>query len=187
MAVERHDGLILLADVSGYTTFVGGTELEHGRVWMARLLDLIAQRIADRLSLSAVEGDALLFYRCLEGPDATLVSLLEETYREFRSVAGNIDPCGGCICPACDSGKDLQLKFIAHAGEFVEQQVATRVQLYGHEVNVAHRMLKNHIPAKQYIFVTEAASRYLPLGRDAVPHVEHADVGEVRGTYRLLS
>lgn len=187
MAVERHDGLILLADVSGYTGFVGGTELEHGRIWMGRLLDLLAQRLTSKLSLSAIEGDALLLYRCFETRDESLPALLDATYREFRALARTIDPCTGCACAACDSGKDLQLKYIAHAGEFVEQHVAGRVQLFGHDVNVAHRLLKNHIPAKQYVFVTDAATRYVDLGPAAVPHAEQFDVGEIRGTYRLLS
>jgi hypothetical protein len=185
--LERHSGLLLLADVSGFTAFVGGTVMEHGQIWTGRLLDSIAAKISQRLTLSAIEGDALLFFRCLDGPQPELLDTFADTYREFRSLAQTIDPCTGCKCDACDSGKDLQLKFIAHAGEFVEQPIAGRVQLYGHAVNVAHRLLKNSIPAKHYVFVSDAAARYLPLGGDATPHSERFDVGEVSGRYRLLS
>lgn len=69
----------------------------------------------------------------------------------------------------------------------MEQPIAGRVQLYGHAVNVAHRMLKNHIPAKHYVFVTDAAARFVDLGVGAVAHTEHTDLGNVNGRYRLLS
>jgi hypothetical protein len=179
--------LLVLADISGYTRFVGGTVLEHGRLWTSRLLDLVASRIEPALALSAVEGDALVFYGWRERQDPALLALMIDTYREFRRVAATIDPCTGCECAACDSGKDLQLKYIVHAGPYVEQAVAGRTQLFGHDVNVACRLLKNAIPAKQYVFVTDAASTIVPLDVGAVAHVELADFGEVRGRYQILS
>lgn len=115
-----------------------------------------------------------------------LADRFASAYGDFREAAKSTEPCVGCACTACRTVKDLQLKFIVHAGEFLEQNVAGHVQLFGHAVNVAHRMLKNHIPAKQYIFVTEAASGLVALGAPSVPHRETADVGEVRGSYRLL-
>jgi hypothetical protein len=187
VAVARNGDVLVLADVSGYTTFVGGTVIEHGKMWTARLLDLIAERITPRLRLSAIEGDSLLFYGSVAAPDETLVPLLVDTYHDFRRLALTIDPCTGCVCDACDSGKDLQLKYIVHAGSFVEQSIAGLVQLYGHDVNVAYRLLKNHIPAHQYVFVTDAAAPLVPLDGEAQPHVETGDFGEVRGRYRLLA
>jgi uncharacterized protein DUF2652 len=186
VALARDGDVLVLADISGYTYFVGGTVLEHGKLWTARLLDLIAERITPKLRLSAIEGDALLFYGTIPRPDTSLVPLLVDTYQEFRRVAQTIDPCTGCVCDACDSGRDLQLKYIVHAGTFVQQSVAGLVQLFGHDVNVACRLLKNQIPAKQYVFVTDAAASLVPLD-DGVPHVETADIGEVRGRYRLLA
>jgi hypothetical protein len=186
--VEAKAGqLLVLADISGYTRFVGGTVLEHGRLWTTRLLELVASRLAPVLTLSAVEGDALVFYGQRNAPDPMLVPLLLETYRDFRRTAESIDPCTGCACEACDSGKELQLKYIIHAGPYIEQNIAGRAQLFGHDVNVACRLLKNHIPAKQYAFVTDAASTIVPLAADAVAHIELADFGEVRGRYQLLS
>jgi len=187
VAVQRNDEVLVLADISGYTYFVGGTVLEHGKLWTARLLDLIAERITPKLRLSAIEGDSLLFYGNVAHPDEAMLPLLVDTYHDFRRLAETIDPCDGCVCNACDSGKDLQLKYIVHAGTFVEQSVAGLVQLFGHDVNVACRLLKNHIPTRQYVFVTEAAAPHVPLGPDAVPHVETADFGEVRGRYQPLS
>lgn len=187
MAVARGGDVLLLADISGYTTFVGGTVLEHGKLWSARLLDAIAERITPKLRLSSVEGDALFFYGRIPRPDDSLFPLLVDTYHEFRTLARTIEPCTGCVCQACDSGKDLELKYIVHAGTYVEQSVAGHVQLFGHDVNVAARLLKNHIPAKRYVFVTDAAAAFVPLDGEAVPHVEMAVFGEVRGRYRVLT
>ena len=186
MADQRSD-LILVADISGYTTFVGGTVLEHGRLWTARLLEVIAARLTPVLRLSAVEGDALLFFGRERPADRALLPVLVDAYHEFRRLALSIDPCTGCECSACDSGKDLQLKYIAHAGSFVEQSVAGMVQLFGHDVNVATRLLKNRIPAKQYVFVSDAAAPLVPLGPGAVDHIEVTDLGEVRGRYQVLA
>ena len=177
----------MIPDISGYSRFVGGTVLEHGRLWTGRLLEAIVARLTPRLRLSAIEGDALLLYGKHELADETLLPLLVDTYRDFRTLAQTIDPCTGCVCDACDSGKDLQLKYVVHAGEFVEQSVAGLVQLYGHDVNLASRLLKNHIPAKQYIFVTDAAAAFVPLGPDALPHTETTDLGTVSGRYRVLA
>jgi len=187
MAVARSGDVLVIPDISGYSYFVGGSVLEHGKLWTARLLELIAARLTPKLRLSAVEGDALLFYGTRDVADETLLPLLINTYHDFRQLAQTIDPCSGCVCNACDSGKDLQLKFIVHAGAFVEQSVAGLVQLFGRDVNLASRLLKNHIPAKQYIFVTDAAAALVPLGTDWVPHVETTDLGEVRGRYQVLA
>ncbi len=186
MAVERATGLLVLADISGYTQYVGGTELEHARMVMGQLLELLAGQLAPPLQLSAIEGDALLLYAAPGAPPRDLLDRFASAYRGFREAATSTEPCVGCSCSACRSVKDLELKFIVHAGEFLEQKIAGHVQLFGHAVNVAHRMLKNHIPAKQYVFVTEAASGFVALGAPSVPHRETADVGEVRGSYRLL-
>lgn len=187
MAVERSRDVLVIPDISGYSYFVGGSVLEHGKLWTARLLDLIVGRLTPRLRLSAIEGDALLLYGKREVADETLLPLLVDTYHEFRALAQTIDPCTGCACNACDSGKDLQLKYVVHAGEFVEQSVAGLVQLFGHDVNLALRLLKNRIPAKHYIFVTDAAAALVPLGPDAVTHTEVTDLGTVSGRYAVLT
>ena len=54
---------ILIPDISGFTTFVARTELEHSAHIVTELLDVLAAANTTGLTLSEVEGDALLLYR----------------------------------------------------------------------------------------------------------------------------
>ncbi len=69
------------------------------------------------------------------------------------------------------------LKFILHAGRFVEQEIAGSRELSGPEVVMAHRLLKNHgaqvVGHDSYALLSEAAVSQLdvPIGT-AVPATE---------------
>ena len=179
---ERH-GLLLLADISGYTRFVGTTGAAHSYRAVARLLELLLKRLEGILELSNIEGDALLFHaddpaRTREvGLHSVLVATFQEFERETRFIAESAD------CEACAGVAQLSLKYIVHAGTYVKQSVAGHTVLFGPDVILAHRLLKNTIPSQHYIFVTESALPYLPLGPAAVIHEEHTDLGLVRGRY----
>ena len=176
-------GLLLLADISGYTRFVGTTGAAHSYRAVARLLELLLKRLEGILELSNIEGDALLFHaddpaRMPEvGLHSVLVATFQEFERETRFIAESAD------CEACAGVAQLSLKYIVHAGTYVKQSVAGHTVLFGPDVILAHRLLKNTIPSQHYIFVTESALPYLPLGPAAVIHEEHTDLGLVRGRY----
>lgn len=186
MAVAQRT-LLVLADISGYARYVGGTELEHARVAVGALLEVLLRGLAPPLELSAVEGDALFLFDREPEARRDLLPLLEQAHRAFRRAARSIEPCTGCTCSACGSVRDLTVKFILHAGTVGEQSVGGRAQLFGADVVLAHRLLKNTIPAKEYVFVTEAAAMGVPLGEGAVEHAETTDAGTASGRYRILS
>ncbi|MCI0553971.1 MAG: DUF2652 domain-containing protein, partial [Anaerolineae bacterium] len=54
----------------------------------------------------------------------------------------------------------LDLKFIAHFGEYVLQNISGITELVGSDVNLVHRLLKNHVAEatgwKAYVLFTEA-------------------------------
>ena len=56
MGVER--GCLVLADISGYTSYLAGVELEHSHDVLADLLDTIVRTAEGVLSLSKLEADA---------------------------------------------------------------------------------------------------------------------------------
>ena len=78
--VAATDGLLVMADISGYTAFVSGTEHEHSREILAELIENIAKSFGGKLSIDQVDGDALC---------CTITV-------EFRSSAGSIAPTGSC-------------------------------------------------------------------------------------------
>jgi len=59
-----------------------------------------------------------------------------------------------CVCEACVSVKDLRLKMVLHAGEVAIEHIQSFEKLFGIDVIVAHRLLKNSVPAKEYILMT---------------------------------
>jgi hypothetical protein len=52
-------GYLLLADISGYTSFVAATELDHSHEILSDLLETICMQIEKLLTIHKLEGDAV--------------------------------------------------------------------------------------------------------------------------------
>jgi len=48
-----------MADISGYTAFVAGTEQDHSQEILAELMEAISRSFGGKLTIDQVEGDAL--------------------------------------------------------------------------------------------------------------------------------
>ena len=70
-----------------------------------------------------------------------------------------------CTCDACRRTPELDLKFCAHHGEFVEHDVAGSRELVGSDVILAHRLLKNSIAdthgLRGYALLTDVCAQAL--------------------------
>jgi hypothetical protein len=51
-----------LADISGYTSFVAQTEIEHADLALSYLLETIVEKISSLLTICQLEGDAVFAY-----------------------------------------------------------------------------------------------------------------------------
>jgi uncharacterized protein YndB with AHSA1/START domain len=181
MAVEQ--GLLVVADISGYTRYLSGVELEHSHDVLADLLDVVTGRLGESLQIAKLEGDAV--FCC--GRDAKLLDYLHECYAAFARRQRTIALNTSCECDACRRIPDLDLKFVAHHGSFVEHQVAGRRELVGADVITVHRMLKNsvaeHFSLHGYALLSDACVAALEI--DTAGLREHAEryeeIGEVRG------
>ena len=71
-------------------------------------------------------------------------------------------PTDGICCEACCKRGDLRLKVLAHYGEFMVKRVSRFEELAGDEVILIHRLLKNQVPANEYLLLTEAAASLMP-------------------------
>ena len=56
------EGYLLLADISGYTEFLTGTELEHSHAIVTELTKLIRTALTPPMQFVKVEGDAVLCF-----------------------------------------------------------------------------------------------------------------------------
>jgi hypothetical protein len=163
MSQNSYTGYLVIADISGYTSYVATTELEHSQEVLAELLELIIHNFQPLLTTVRLEGDAVFSHAPLgQIPRGeTLAELLETTYTAFRDHIRGIIHRTTCECNACRSIPLLDLKFIVHFGDYVMQQVAGIKELVGSEVNRLFRLGKNHVTEetgwKAYIFYTDAS------------------------------
>lgn len=175
-------GLLLLADISGYTGFLQSVAEAHrddafadGRVpdaygLVSSLLDGIIERVVPPFTLSKIEGDAVFAFATDEHEvprGEAFMDCLAACYAAFQAgLSGALD-VWTCRCDACARVNRLDLKFVLHAGRYVVQSIGGSRELVGSEVVMAHRLLKNHaaevVGRLAYALITEAAAARLDL------------------------
>ena len=177
-------GYIAIADISGYTAFVADTEIEHSREILAELLEVTSRELERHLRLSRIQGDALI---CV-GEEDEVIPCLEDAFLSFHRRVRAMVAATTCPCNACRSVPNLTLKFIAQHGTYSTVTVRGTVDLVGADVNIAFRLLKNHVPSHEYILATNSVLDRLPaLARERfVPISEDYDLGHVDAGYRDL-
>ena len=144
------NGVLVLADISGFTAFVTATELEHGPPIIAELLGEVMRQLSPPLEIQEVEGDAVFALgsdRAL-APPAILLEVLKEAFTAFRTRQRELAADESCSCRACRSVGNLDLKIVAHHGRFLRQMVGDRSQAAGVNVVLVHRLLKNDWPGQ---------------------------------------
>jgi hypothetical protein len=189
---EIQHGYLVVADLSGYTSYLAGTELTHARDILTELLELIVQRFKPLLNIVQLEGDAVFAHvpKSKLQRDETLLEMMESSYLAFRDRVEGIRRRTTCQCNACKAIPTLDLKFIVHFGEYVLQNVSGIMELVGSDVNLVHRLLKNHVAEatgwKAYSLFTEAGLTQLNVKlenlHEQVESYEH--LGAVK-TYSL--
>lgn len=144
---KTQEGFLVLADISGYTSFLTLAELDHAREIITELLELIMRQFTPLLTISKLEGDAVFAYVPAQkiSRGEILLEVLESTYLAFRNRIQSSKRLTTCSCRGCKAMATLDLKFVAHYGRFALQEVAGHKELVGHDVVVAHRLLKNRV------------------------------------------
>jgi hypothetical protein len=147
MDSNRQTGYLVLADISGYTGFQAKTELDHAQLAISYLLETIVEQLGSVLTIVELEGDAVFAYieDSRRPNDATLLGLLDQTYHAFRDKSLSLHKDTTCKCRACEALPMLDLKFMVHHGEFIVQQLAGRQSLFGTDITLVHRLMKNKV------------------------------------------
>ncbi len=147
---------LFLPDISGFTEFVSHTEITHSQHIIAELLEVLIDANDLDLELAEIEGDALFFY--LENQVPTLDALqrqVEHMFLAFHNHLQLYDHQRICECGACQSATQLQLKFFAHAGEIQFVEIRDFKKPHGREVIMVHRLMKNSVPIKEYLLISD--------------------------------
>src|SRR5262249_15775548 len=139
MESKTQHGYLVLADISGYTSFLAGTELEHSHEILSDLLELIIHSFKPLLTMSNLQDHAVLAYASeAQIPRGEkLLELIEATYVAFKDHVPRTAHRTTCTCEACRRIPTLDLKFMVHHGDYILQRVAEVTELVGTDVNLA--------------------------------------------------
>src|SRR4051812_28588252 len=155
-----------LADISGYTSYLSGTELDHAENVLQDLLEVVVGALAPPFTLIAVEGDAPFIYAPAASVSGQLLlDTVDACYFAFRRRLRDVKSATTCECNACVLIPKLDLKFVVHAGVAVRQVQFGRENLVGPDVILVHRLLKNHVSealgVSAYAFFSEPTTTQL--------------------------
>jgi hypothetical protein len=182
-------GLLLLADLSGYTAYLARSEPAHGPVIVGDFIETVVGRLHRPFRLEKLEGDAAFLVAPANAVDAAgLIDAVDAAYFAFRSRLRSVSNATSCSCTACAGIPDLDLKFVCHVGDVLRQRIAGREELAGRDVIVAHRLLKagsaERAGATSYLLVTDAATAALDLDPASLGMVRLTEQYEELGAIR---
>jgi len=178
-----------IADISGYTSFLAGVELDHAQDIIADFMDTVVKGLRPPFRLAKFEGDAAFVYALTEKVDGSLLQdTIESAYFKFRRRMRDVRQASVCECKACVAMGDLDFKFVVHYGEMVKQKIGGREELAGRDVILVHRLLKNTVSEKvgdgAYALYSDACIQTLaidPVAQGLVAHQETIDIiGDVK-------
>ncbi|NQU88329.1 MAG: DUF2652 domain-containing protein [Mariniphaga sp.] len=147
--------LLFIPDISGFTDFVNKTEINHSRHIISELLEIIINSDKSDMSVSEIEGDAVLFFKEDVPSVPDLIEQCKHTFINFHNHLRRYDTERICKCGACETATRLTLKFIIHKGEVGKINIKDHQKLHGPEVILAHKLLKNSISENEYILITD--------------------------------
>jgi hypothetical protein len=182
--------VLVLADISGYTSFITNreTSLLHAEQIITSLLEAMIDRTEHPLTLNKLEGDAAFFWaESGADPGAAMRDALAQVQALFAAFDDKLAQVGAeranCTCEACANISGLRIKAFVHCGEVAVKQVRQFEELAGSEVILVHRLMKNHLAEREYVLMSAAATDAWPLPDGAGR--AHAEDFEGLGELRL--
>ena len=173
-------GYLVLADISGYTSYLAASELDHAHEILAELIGAVIGALSPRLTVAEVEGDAVFAYAPASAiaRGESLVELIEAAFVSFRDRRDGMRRMTSSVCRACQQIGSLDLKFVTHFGSYVLQSYSGALKPLGSDVNLAHRLLKNGVETttgwRGYSLYSQAAAERLELPSDAMHRQEES-------------
>ena len=173
-----------IADISGYTSFLAGVELDHAQDIIADFMNTVVKGLRPPFRLAKFEGDAAFVYAVAEKVDGSLLQdTIETAYFKFRRRLRDVKQASTCECKACVAMSDLDFKFVVHHGQMVKQKMGGREELAGRDVILVHRLLKNTVSEKvgsrAYVLYSDACIQTMgidPVAQGLVEHREAIDI-----------
>jgi len=181
---------LLIADISGYTEYLTGVEIDHAQDILADLVSTVVTTLRPGFQLSKLEGDAAFCYAPAEEVDGSmLLDTIERCYFGFRRRRRDVGQATSCECRACTRIPNLNLKFVAHHGLVIHQTIAGSSELLGSDVIAVHRLVKNDIVAATgvtaYAAFTDALTKEMSIDPMALGMAQHSETYEHLGELKV--
>jgi uncharacterized protein DUF2652 len=186
---ETSKAFLVIADISGFTNFMKRNVVSsiHAEQIVVRLLKSVIDVAKPPLKLAEIEGDAVFFY-ALSSPKESarlaeeVKAQVVEFFESFKNELELLKQIHLCSCDACVNVGKLQLKQVIHHGDISIERIKRFQKLFGLDVIIVHRMLKNSVPYHEYVMMTgEAYTRFEDFfGVKPERRLEHfEEVGEI--------
>jgi len=177
--IMEKSALLLIADISGYTQFMLSNRqaLAHSQMIITGLTQAILSRIELPLEVAKLEGDAVFLYafqhddpHSWRDAQRTIGERLFAFFEAFGDKVREYVESNMCGCSACSHVGKLKLKVIVHSGVVLSYQIGAFRELSGVDVILVHKLLKNSVPADEYILFTEEGRRQVELDPAVMLH-----------------
>jgi len=125
-----------IADISGYTSFLAGVELDHAQDIIADFHGHGGQGPqADLPTCQVLRAMPAFVYAVAEKVDQLDPAGYDRVgLIQVRRRLRDVKQASICECKACVAMSDLDFKFVVHHGEMVKQKMGGREELAGRDV-----------------------------------------------------
>ena len=147
MLSQPEPACLVIADITGYTGYLAGVELDHAQDILADLMGTVVGALRPTFRLAKLEGDAAFVYAITETVDGGPAP------GHHRALLLRLPP----PAPRHPPGVELRVQRLHPRPEprpevrrpprrrSIRQRIASREELVGSDVIVVHRLLKNHV------------------------------------------
>lgn len=190
--MEAKKVALVMVDISGYTQFIRTQKMSaiHAEEIIFELLEAVIDKAEHPLTLNKLEGDALFLYAEIDEREAAKAirdvakqaqGFFDAFYARAKTLTTERAECG---CNACSRVHDLRLKVLLHFGEALFKKIRQFEELAGEDVIAIHRLLKNNVPTREYILMTET---FHSLAGDlpGMAHTESEETYEDMGVIKV--
>ncbi len=167
-ALDVKKAFYFIPDISGFSSFVENTAIEHSIHIISELLEILLDNNVLEMELAEIEGDALFMYTSKNLEFQDIESQVANMLNAFRGHLRKYEHQRICNCGACSSAINLKLKFILHFGRLDFIQVKEIKKPYGQDVNRIHRLLKNDVPLAEYLLLSHLALEAFSLQKEEI-------------------
>jgi class 3 adenylate cyclase len=184
-------GFFLISDITGYTSFLTQSELEHAQHILEALFNCQLKIISSPLKVSNFQGDAIFCYAPDNSNETGIQTFSQaaKLYQAFRAKIAEMQIDPPCHCKVCSTIDLLDLKIFLHYGEYLVKKLGDREELVGADVILAHRMMKNKVTEKtrikSYLLISKAAFSLLDFNGAEVNFLSYEDFYEHIGKVKM--